>query len=264
MLRNASGDGVTLGKSRFETASTDPALAPGQTRDFEFPLATDATLQGDEMVLELVTYDVALDTSVSEKLHFKVTASAQQGGGHGEVTAKAVVPIHAGASDDTNVIGYVQRAGSYSAVGSFGPYTKLKLGASKVGFVASAQLAAGGNGGGSYTPLWNTTPPMISLSSTQLETSGDTFKLAGNATDENHVEDVYVYVSNQAAKIESRKVFYRSNRGGKDGKALDFAAELPLWPGSNTVTVVARSSSEVRTTKTEVIYRDPPRTAQVP
>jgi hypothetical protein len=25
-------------------------------------------------------------------------------------------------------------------------------------------------------------------------------------------------------------VFYRSNRGGKDGKQIDFAADLPLWP----------------------------------
>jgi carboxyl-terminal processing protease len=105
---------------------------------------------------------------------------------------------------------------------------------------------------------------MITLASKGLEVSGDTYKLNGTATDETHVEDVYAYVTNSSAKIESRKVFYQSNRGGKDGKVLDFAAEIPLWPGSNTVTVVARSSAEVRTTKTEVIYRDPPRTAQVP
>jgi hypothetical protein len=59
-------------------------------------------------------------------------------------------------------------------------------------------------------------------------------------------------------------VFYRSNRGGKDGKSLDFTTDLPLWPGSNMITVVARSSSEVRTVKTMYVYRDPPRTAQAP
>ena len=50
------------------------------------------------------------------------------------------------------------------------------------------------------------------------------------------------FVQNQAAKIETRKVFYRSNRSGKDSKQLEFTADLPLWPGSNMVTVVARSS----------------------
>jgi carboxyl-terminal processing protease len=83
-------------------------------------------------------------------------------------------------------------------------------------------------------------------------------------TDDTHVEDVYIFVANQGAKIDNRKVFYRSNRGGKDAKLLDFATDLPLWPGSNMVTVVARANSEVRSMKTLYIYRDPPRTAQTP
>jgi carboxyl-terminal processing protease len=73
-----------------------------------------------------------------------------------------------------------------------------------------------------------------------------------------------VFVSNPAAKIESRKVFYRSNRGGKDGKSLDFATDLPLWAGSNMVTIVARENADVRSVKTVYVYRDPPRTAQTP
>jgi carboxyl-terminal processing protease len=76
------------------------------------------------------------------------------------------------------------------------------------------------------------------------------------------VEDVYVFVSNQSAKIESRKVFYRSNRSGKDVKNLAFAADLPLWPGSNMITVVARANAEVKSVKTVFVYRDPTRTAQ--
>ena len=57
-------------------------------------------------------------------------------------------------------------------------------------------------------------------------------------------------------------MFYRSNRGGKDAKSIDFASDLPLWPGSNMVTVVARANAEVRSVKTMFVYRDPPRTAQ--
>src|SRR5690606_10367823 len=43
-LRNATGDGVILDKSRYEFK--DP-IAPGQTKELEFPLATDATLKAD-------------------------------------------------------------------------------------------------------------------------------------------------------------------------------------------------------------------------
>jgi carboxyl-terminal processing protease len=76
------------------------------------------------------------------------------------------------------------------------------------------------------------------------------------------VEDVYIFVSNQQSKIESRKVFYRSNRGGKDARSMALASDLPLWPGSNMITVVARANAEVKSVRTMFVYRDPTRTAQ--
>jgi carboxyl-terminal processing protease len=113
-------------------------------------------------------------------------------------------------------------------------------------------------------PYWSSTPPSIALHTKSLQTSGDIYKLQGAISDEQHVEDVYIFVENRNAKIEQRKVFYRSNRGGKDAKSMDFAADLPLWPGSNMITVVARENAEVRSVKTVFVYREPSRTAQTP
>jgi carboxyl-terminal processing protease len=189
-----------------------------------------------------------------------VSPSPQKGG----VTVKSAVAIHAGAADDTSIVGTAPRGASYPVIASYGPWVKVKLGASRVGFLPSTAVSGGGAGTGAFTPLWNSTPPLISLSAKNLETNGDTYKLSGSVTDESHVEDVYIFVANSGAKIDNRKVFYRSNRGGKNGKLLDFATDLPLWPGSNMVTVVARANSEVRSMKTLYIYRDPPRTAQTP
>jgi len=174
------------------------------------------------------------------------------------------MPIRSGAADYTSAIGTAQRGASYVAIASYGPYTKVKLnaGGSKVGFIPTAALTSGGSGSSSYSLAWNSVPPMINISAKGLETHAGTYRLAGQVTDEQHVEDVYVFVSNPSAKIEQRKVFYRSNRGGKDGKLLDFATDLPLWPGSNMVTVVARANAEVRSVKTMFVYREPPRTAQ--
>jgi carboxyl-terminal processing protease len=263
LLRNATGDGVVLDKSRAELKEP---LAPGQVRELEFPLATDATLKSDELVVELMAYDSALDVQASDKLHFKLQPTVASQPRVGNVTVKTPATIRAGAADDTSVVGQAARGASYAAIASFGAWTKVKLDAAgtKVGFVPTAAVASGGSGQGQFTQMWNSTPPMIALNLKGLETSASTYKLSGNVSAEQHVEDIYIFVSNQSAKIESRKVFYRSNRGGKDAKQLDFAADLPLWSGSNMVTVVARASSEVRSVKTMFVYREPPRTAQTP
>jgi carboxyl-terminal processing protease len=263
LLRNATGDGVVLDKSRAELK--DP-LAPGQIKEIEFPLATDATLRGDELVVELMAYDSALDVQASDKLHFKLSPVVPSQPRSGEVTARAQATIRAGASEDTSIVGTAAKGASYPVLATYGPWTKVKLNAAgtKVGFLATANVTSGGAGQSQYTQTWNSTPPMIALNLKGLETAADTFKLSGNVSGEQHVEDVYIFVSNSRSKIESRKVFYRSNRSGKDGKQLDFSTDLPLWPGSNMVTVVARASSEVRSVKTMYVYREPPRTAQAP
>ena len=262
LLRNATGDGVVLSKSRFELK--DNPIAPNQVRELEFPLQTEATLRADEMIVELMAYDNALDVQTSQKLKFKVSPSVAGAPARGDVTVRAPVVIRAGASEDSTSIGHAPKGASYSALGTYGPYTKVKI-ASRVGFLPSASLGQGsGPSAGTYTPAWNSTPPVIDLRLAGLETTAETYRLSGTVKDEEHVEDVYIFVSNQRAKIDSRKVFYRSNRGGKNAKLLDFTSDLPLWPGSNMITVVARANAEVKSVKTMYVYRDTPRTAQKP
>ena len=260
-LRNATGDGVILQKSRYELAD---GIAPGQTKQVEFPLTTDATLDADELVLELVAYDAQLEVQASDKLQFRVAPAIAGSPAHGEVTTKQAIAIRSGAASDASIVGAASKGASYVAVGHYGPYVKIKLdqGGSKIGFIPKAAVAAGGSGTSAYTPYWNSTPPAIALTTKGLETTAEQYRLQGTVSDETHVEDVYIFVRNQGAKVDNRKVFYRSNRGGKTPKALAFTAELPLWPGSNEVTVIARESSEVRSVKTLFVYRDPPRTAQ--
>ncbi|MBX3157855.1 MAG: PDZ domain-containing protein [Deltaproteobacteria bacterium] len=262
LLRNSTGDGVVLSKSRFELK--DSPLAPGAVREIEFPISTDASLKGDQVIVELVAYDTALDVSSSEKLRFKLAPPVLGGKASGEVTTKAGVIIRAGASEETGIVGTAAPKTSYTVLGTYGDYTKVKLGASRVGFIQTALLHTGGTGGGAFAQTWNSTPPIVTLTTKGgLETNAESYKLSGTVNAEQHVEDVYIFVANQQAKVETRKVFYRSNRGAKDERSMKFDADLPLWPGSNYVTVVARSNTEVKSTRTMYIYRDPPRTAEI-
>ena len=262
LLRNATGDGVDLDKSRFDIG----VLEPGKIKQLDFPLATNATLKADEMVLELMAYDANLDSQSSDKLHFKVMPTVPGAPAKGDVMVKAASTIHAGAADDTSVVGTALKGASYPAVATFGAWTKIKLDATgtKVGFIANQAVTTGGAGTSPFTATYNTTPPLINLTSKSLETRGDSFKLQGTVTDEQRVEDVYIFVSNPTAKVESKKVFYRSNRGNKSDRTLDFASDLPLWPGSNMVTIVARENNDVRSVKTVYVYKDAPRTAATP
>jgi carboxyl-terminal processing protease len=264
VLRNATGDGVVLKKSRVELK--DAPINPGQSRELEFEITTDQAIKGDELNVELIAYDAALDVQSSEKLHFKLQPPVQGAKAMGEMVVSVKTPaiIRSGASDDTSVVGTAPRGASYRALGTFGPFTKVALDSKKVGFVPTQSIGAGGAGNGSYVQLWNSTPPMIALNLKGLETTADTYKLSGAINDEEKVEDVYIFVSNSKAKIDSRKVFYRSNRGARDLKQLAFSADLPLWPGSNMITVIARSNTEVRSVKTMYVYREPPRTASAP
>ena len=84
---------------------------------------------------------------------------------------------------------------------------------------------------------------------------GKRYTLRGTATDDTNIEDVYIFVSNRSAKIDNRKVFYKSNRGAKKNKSLSFASDIPLWPGSNLVTIVARENGEVKSSHTMFLYR---------
>src|SRR5207253_5046307 len=132
-------------KSRFEFKD---ALAPGQTKELEFPLATDATLKADEVVLELMAYDNNLDVQASDKLHFKVQAGLKVESKSGEVTTKQAIAIRAGAADDTSIVGGAAKGASYSMLGTYGGFTKVKLspGGTKVGFIPTSQLSTGGSG----------------------------------------------------------------------------------------------------------------------
>jgi hypothetical protein len=50
-------------------------------------------------------------------------------------------------------------------------------------------------------------------------------------------------------------MFYRSNRKGTTPVEMAFDATIPLWPGANLVTVVARESPQVQSQQTFVVER---------
>jgi carboxyl-terminal processing protease len=261
LVRNLSGDGVALTKSRVEIGT----LAPGQTRKLDFGFEVTRELREEQAVIELVVYDAVLGTQASEKITRPLRPSAGAvTAATGLVVAKADdAAVHEGAAADAPVVAWASRGARLSLLGTLGPWSKVSLDGGRVGFVASDQVAKASNPGGAPRLRWQSTPPTVTLRLPTLETAAASYRLSGAVSDESRVEDIQVFVANRAAKIDDRKVFYKSNRGSAKPTQLDFAADIPLWPGSNQVTVLARESTDVRSVQTFFIYREAAQTAQV-
>lgn len=255
LLRNASGDGILLKKARFEL---DP-LWPGQSQEVEFVFDVRDALQDDEAVVEMTVYDSTLHESVVEKLHYPVhkpSAGPAKASGSVKVVGDSTL-IHEGASQDAAPIATATKGSLFRVTGKQGAWYRVALDDGRPGFVTEPQVrpANARAAKAQVQPIWQVTPPAITLDIPSYVTDQPSYSLSGKAVDDTHVEDIYVFVSNFDDQVENRKVFYKSNRNGKQSDALSFQTEIPLWPGTNQITVVARENDEVKSSHTMYIYR---------
>ncbi len=259
VLGNKSGgniDTVTINKGRFHVPE---GLAPGESKTVEFSFGVDKGFDKRDLILEMSVYDAVLSEAVSEKLTYPIkSASAGPKPVSGAVRVqRADTELRDGASLDSNIVGFANRGAVLKVVGQEGNFMKVEVDSGLPAFVRANAVKRTNKGASAsgFTRRWQVTPPLVALELPSLETSGSTYLLKGKATDDTHVEDVYIFVSNRDAKIDNKKVFYKSNRRGKSENTLAFEQEIPLWPGSNFVTVVVRENDEVRSTYYTYLYR---------
>jgi carboxyl-terminal processing protease len=261
VLGNKSGgnlDGIVIDRGRFRV---EKGMAPGDSKTVEFGFKTNSMFDRDELVLEMSVYDAVLSESVTDKLKWHIhgpSAGPQAANGAVKVLRHGTA-LREGASIDSPIVGFAKRGTVLSKTGSEGKWVRVELSKGRPAFVASNGVSHSRKKPNSdaFEPHWQVTPPMLALELPALETTGSTYRLRGKATDDSHVEDVYIFVSNRQAKIDNKKVFYKSNRGGDKSDELAFEHEIPLWPGSNFVTIVARENDEVRTTQYMYLYQGP-------
>jgi carboxyl-terminal processing protease len=255
VLRNVSGSDLVLKKTRFELGS----LKPGESKTVDFSFQSASSISNKEVVVEMMVYDSVLRESVIEKLKYPVrkgSAGPAATGGAARVTGKDV-RVFEGASADSGQIAGAPRGSVFPVTGKLGDWLRLDLGGGRPGFVRSNEVSrtSGRARLDRLSPRWQVTPPALAIETPTFEVKGPSFTLKGKATDDSKIEDVYIFVSNQDAKIENRKVFYKSNRGAAKPGQVAFAPTIPLWPGSNLITVVARENDDVKSSYSMFLYR---------
>jgi len=148
------------------------------------------------------------------------------------------------------------RLGAATAVtvqASAGDMTKVSLGDGRFGFVKSSELEQGGTASAQvpFEEVMRRYPPSIEVQAVTLATKDATTTIKGVTSDSDRLLDAYIFVG-------SKKVFYRSNRNGQDPKRMPFEATIPLRPGVNVVTVVARENPDTVGRRTVIVRKDGP------
>lgn len=253
-----------VNKGRYELE----AMAPGEQRAMDFTFEVKPDFSESIARVELQVWDFALHEGVTDKLNFPVAENKPSVESRtGTVVTSKELVVRSGASSSASEVGRVPLGARFKVTGRVSDFVRVELEPNRPGFIPTQLVSETLSPPESNPPIqlvWQATPPLLDVKA-PLAVDQPSLRLSVAARDDEQVLDGYVVVSNRVSKIEHRKVFYRSNRNGPLAKEMQFDANVPLWPGVNIVTVVARQSGQVQSLHTMVINRltDETKTAQV-
>ena len=246
-LANRSGEGVLLRKGRFDISN----MLPGDVREVAFTFDVQKQLKESEVVLSLTVGDRDLREFASEKIRLPIESAIGVGEASGTVTATGDAKLYGDAAGSTAAFGTVPQDTALSVLGRHGKYVKVKLSKDRWAFVAAAETSDGGAATDkvAFTTIYGHAPPTLTVTADALFTTADKMKVDVVAEDDVKLLDMYMFVG-------SRKLHYRSNRDGEDPLKASFSYDVPLKPGVNIITVVARETPDTTTRRTIVVRRD--------
>lgn len=127
---------------------------------------------------------------------------------------------------------------------------------SSLGYNAvSAHMRIGAGPGASWQvtpPTLSATPPLVKVTAPAVA-AGNAVHVAGEVRADKAARDVSIRVWNRSLKIPVRKVFYQN--APVNSAQLSFETDVPIWPGSNVVTVSARDAAGIEATRAVVVLR---------
>ncbi len=249
-LKNLSGDGLLLHEGRFDLSN----LQPGEMKRVLFTFDVESALADAEAKVELSITDRDLRETVVEKVKMPITVPSTITQSSGAMRAKAGGALLYESPDaNARTFGRLGAGTSATVLANAGDMVKLALGEGRFGFARTAELEAsnGASANVSFDDVMRRFPPLVDVQPVALATRDGQITIKGVTSDQDRLLDAYVFVGN-------RKVFYRSNRNGSDPKHMPFEAAIPLRPGVNVVTVVARENPDTIGRKTVIVRKDGP------
>jgi carboxyl-terminal processing protease len=259
-LKNLGDEKLFIKKGR-EVIGT---MKPGEVRSTSMEVELRRGSKSDQLPFRVQVVDEKMDEFISEKVDWPVAkdepAVAPSKAALRVDAAEAV--LRTGAAPSAWPIATAKRGVVLAADARVGEFWRVEWHKGRFAFVADADVKlAKVPRSGAATEAWQREPPRIVITPDPMKgapvVEGDSFRLQGTASLPPSLEptarlrDVFVFVNDQ-------KVFFKVVPESAAAASLDFQADLPLKPGNNVVTVVAREDDEFQTRRSVVIYRRPP------
>jgi carboxyl-terminal processing protease len=260
-LKNLGDEKLFITKGRARLG----ALKPGEQKSAAMEVELRRGSQSDTLPVRVQVLDEQTGELVSEDL--EVAIPAQAGAVAASRGAVAVLVsealVRGGASPTALPVAVARQGAVLPVTGTIPGFRRVEWAPGRFGFVAQGDVKAakGRRRSGAIAPVWQREPPRIALAPDPARgapvVDGDTLKLSGTASlaptldPDAALRDVFIYVNQD-------KVFFRVLPSGAGAASLDFATDLPLKPGQNVVTVVARIDDELLSRRSVVVYRKTP------
>lgn len=248
-LANLSGDGLLLQAGRYDLSN----MKPGDVRRVVFTFDVAPDLRDNEAAVTLTVGDRDLREFATEKVKMPIEpkASVEAAEAVKKAGDKGATLFHAAKAGGRG-FGLVPAGTVLKVVGTSEGWDRVELDEGRYAFVNPAELRPASGAPArpvAFADVYSHAPPSLEIEAAALATKSDTITVNGLATDGERLLDVYVYVG-------SRKLFYKSNRAGDDPRSMPFDFSVPLRPGVNFISVVARENAETTTRRTIVVRRD--------
>jgi carboxyl-terminal processing protease len=248
-LKNVSGKGIYIKQGR---AKLD-VLDPDKTKTATFTFKILPRFAKGHAELEIGILDNALREFVSEKLKLRVEDKGDRAviaRKEGVEVSAATAIVRALPDGVAPMVARAKKGTVLLATGAVPGWLRVKL-PEGIGWIASGDATPGAKEPtGDPTVLTMRAPPKVkvSFSDKDLLTTSPTLQLKGEASDEDRVQDLYIFVN-------EKKAFYKSNRDKNFGPHLPFDATLPLKKGKNRILVVARADKDLKNPMVLMVLR---------
>jgi len=258
-LKNLGDEKVFIKKGRAVIGT----LKPGEVKSALLQLEVKKGLKPDQMPLRVMVVDEKTDEYVSERLEIPVVAeepARSTAMGAVRVTAAEAL-LASGASPAASPIALAPRGAVLPVLARYGDFYKVEWQKGRAAFAASADVAPAhaARPGPGVSELWQREPPRIALAldpnrgapvvtSDKIHLEGAAFVPAGLPGTPARLRDVFVYAND-------KKVFFKVVPDSGGPARVEFAADVPLKPGNNAITIFAREDEEFQARRTMYVYR---------
>jgi carboxyl-terminal processing protease len=258
-LKNLGDEKLFIKKGREVVG----AIKPGESKSASMEVELRRGSKSEELPFRVQIVDEKMDEFISEKLDWPIAkdepAASPSKGTVRVDTADAI--LRTGAAPSAWPIATAKKGTVLSVDARVGEFWRVEWQKNRFAFVADADVKlAKTPRSGAVVEAWQREPPRVAIVPDPIKGSpvveGESFRLQGTATVPPSLEggtklrDVFVFVNDQ-------KVFFKVVPETTTASSLDFEATLPLKPGNNVVTVVAREDDEFQTRRSLVVYRRP-------